>query len=52
MLSVIYAECHKSAFYGGCHYAKCRYAESHCTKCHYAKVVMLSFMAPSKPGIS
>ncbi len=32
MLSVIYAECHKSARYGECHYAECRY-----TECCYAE---------------
>jgi hypothetical protein len=32
MLSVIYAECHMYASFGGCHYAERRYAE-----CRYAE---------------
>ncbi len=37
MLSVIYAECHKFAFYAVCHYAECHYAECHCAECHYVE---------------
>jgi hypothetical protein len=27
MLSVVYAVCHKCAYYAECHYAECRYGE-------------------------
>ncbi len=41
LLSVIFAECHKQAYYAECHHAKCRFAECH------EKSITLSVYIPS-----
>ncbi len=37
VLTVVYAELRKLAFYAKCHYTECNYAECHYAECHYAE---------------
>jgi hypothetical protein len=37
MLSVMFADCRKYAFYAECRYALCRYAECRYAECRYAE---------------
>jgi hypothetical protein len=43
MLSVMYAECRKYAFYALCHYAKCSYADCRYAECHDPCLAVKSF---------
>ncbi len=44
MLTVVYAECLREAYYAECHYAECHYAECHYAECRGAVSTAQVFM--------